>query len=426
MRTIQLSLITLVAAATMAACTVKDVDTPQLAGPSSLARTIVMTADRDTLVQDGVQEAAISLKAQVQPGQSENVRLRAQVFVDGVAQDFGTLSNKNPITPTTIFYRAPAAPTNAAGQTATTVTIVVTPDDQGDFRSEFSRQIDLRLIPPGVILPTNPNLAPNFTFNPSAPQVMTAVTFDATSTTNQGASCGAACTYSWNFGDGTTATGQTTTHQFRSIGNFAVTLTVTDSRGASQTTTKVVPVAAGTPPTAAFTTSPANPTENQDIFFNASDSTPAAGRTITKYEWTFGDGDSASGVIVVHRYAAPGNYSVQLTVTDDAGTVDRDTRNLQVGVTATGPNPSAALAVSPASPKPGATASFNASASRPGSGANIVSYTFNYGDNTPEEVVTNPLQTHIYVSAGTYTATVTVRDSLGRTASAQQTVVVAP
>ena len=118
MRTTTFSLITIVAAATMAACTVKDVDTPPMAGPSSLARTIIMTADRDTLLQDGLQEAAIRLTAQVQPGQSENVRLRAQVFVDGVAQDFGTLSNKNPITPTTIFYRAPAAPTTACRPSA--------------------------------------------------------------------------------------------------------------------------------------------------------------------------------------------------------------------------------------------------------------------------------------------------------------------
>src|SRR5687767_15800285 len=95
MRTIKLSLIAAIAATAVAGCTVKDVDTPAFSGPSSMARTIVMTADRDTLFQDGVSEAAIRLTAQVQPGQSENVRLRAQVFVDGVAQDFGTLSNKN-------------------------------------------------------------------------------------------------------------------------------------------------------------------------------------------------------------------------------------------------------------------------------------------------------------------------------------------
>ena len=165
-----------------------------MSGPSSLARTIVMVADRDTLLQDGSQEAAIRLTAQVQPGQSENVRLRAQVFVDGVAQDFGTLSNKSPITPTTIFYRAPAAPTTVGGQVPTTVTIAVTPDDSGDFRGETTRTIDLRLIPPGVILPTNPNLAANFTFSPAAPKVMDIVSFDASTTTNNGASCATACT----------------------------------------------------------------------------------------------------------------------------------------------------------------------------------------------------------------------------------------
>ena len=426
MRMIKLSVIAAVAATAFAGCTVKDVDTPPLAGPSTMARTIVMTADRDTLVQDGVQEAAIRLTALVQPGQSENVRLRAQVFVDGVAQDFGTLSNKNPITPTTIFYRAPAAPTTAGGQVPTTVTIVVTPDDSGDFRAEVSRSLDLRLIPPGVLLPTNPNLAPNFTFTPIAPQVMTTVTFDATSTTNNGAACATACTYAWNFGDGTTATGITTTHQFRTVGNFATALTVTDSRGASANVVKTVPVGAGTPPTAVFTVSPQNPGIDQDVFFNATQSVPAAGRTITKYEWSFGDGQFATGVVVTHRYSAPGVYQVQLTNTDDAGSIGRSAPlSLTVGPTV-GPTPTATLSVSPTSPKPGQVASFNASGSRPGSGANIVSYTFNWGDGSPEEVVTNPLQSHVYVAAGTFTATVTVRDSLGRTASAQVTVIVAP
>ena len=93
MRTIQLSVIAALAATAFGACTIKDVETPAFSGPSSMARTIIMTADRDTLLQDGVSEAAIRITAQVQPGQSENVRLRAQVFVDGVAQDFGTLSN---------------------------------------------------------------------------------------------------------------------------------------------------------------------------------------------------------------------------------------------------------------------------------------------------------------------------------------------
>ncbi len=88
--------------------------------------------------------------------------------------------------------------------------------------------------------------------------------------------------------------------------------------------------------------------------------------------------------------------------------------------------PTAALTVAPASPKPGQNANFNASGSLPGSGANITSYTFNWGDGSPEEVHTNPLQSHVYTNAGTFVATVTVTDSLGRTKAAQVTVTVAP
>jgi PKD repeat protein len=425
MRSTKLSLIAALAATAFAACTVKDVDTPPLAGPSSLARTIIMVADRDTLVQDGVSEAAIRLSAVVQPGQSENVRLRAQVSVDGVPQDFGTLSNKNPITPTTIFYRAPAPPPTGGAQVATTVTIMVTPDDSGDFRGEFVRQLDLRLIPLGVILPTNPNLVPNFTVSPDPPKVMDVVTFDASGTTNGGAACASVCTYAWDFGDGTTAAGLVVTHQFRRVGTFLVKLTATDARGASAVRQLALSVGQGDPPTASFTTSPATPGVNQDIFFNATGSRAVAPRTIVSYEWVFGDGNFASGSIVTHRYTAPGNYSISLTVTDDAGSIDRDERTLQVGPTV-GAEPVADLQCTPSSPKPNQVMACNASASRPSAGSNIVSYTFNWGDGGPEEVHTNPLQTHTYVAPGTFVVTLTVRDSSGKSAFKQQTVTVTP
>jgi PKD repeat protein len=426
MRTTQLSLVAIVAAATLAACNVNEVDTPALSGPSSLSRIIIMQADRDTLVQDGVSEAAIRLTASVQPGQSENVRLRAQVFVDGVAQDFGTLSNKFPITPTTIFYRAPAAPTAAGGQIPTTVTIAVTPDDQGDFRSEISRQLDIRLIPPGVILPTNPNLVAAFTFTPAAPQVMTVVSFNASTSTNGGTACNAACTYDWDFGDGTTASGQAVTHQFRTVGNFQTRLTVTDNRGASAFSVQTIAVAPGTPPGTQFTVSPQNPGVNQDVFFNATQAAPAPGRTIVNYEWSFGDGNFGRGVVTSHRYTAPGQYQVQLTTTDDAGTIGRSTPTTVTVGAAVGPEPTADLECSPASPKPNQPMSCNGSGSRPGSGSNIVSYTFNWGDGSPIEVHTNPVQSHVYTGPGTFTVTLEVRDSLGRTAFAQVEVTVAP
>ena len=330
MRTIKLSVIAALAATALAGCTVKDVDTPQMAGPSSLARTILMSIDRDTLLQDGVQEAAIKLTANVQPGQSENVRLRAQVFVDGVAQDYGTLSNKNPITPTTIFYRAPAA--TAGVQVPTTVTIAVTPDDSGDFRGEFTRTVDLRLIPPGVILPTNPSLVANFTFQPAAPRILDTVTFNASTSTNGGSACGVNCTYTWNFGDGTTSTGVVTTHQYRTVGTYPATLTVTDQRGAQTSKTIPVPVGAGAPPTAAFTFSPTEPEPGKSVFFNASQSKAADGRVLTDYFWDFGDGTTASGAAVTHTYPNAGTYVVTLKVTDDARTFAVASQQVTVAV----------------------------------------------------------------------------------------------
>ncbi len=52
---------------------------------------------------------------------------------------------------------------------------------------------------------------------------------------------GSIASYAWDFGDGQTASGQTTTHQFAS-GTWTVRLTVTDTAGRTATTTKTVTV----------------------------------------------------------------------------------------------------------------------------------------------------------------------------------------
>ena len=67
-------------------------------------------------------------------------------------------------------------------------------------------------------------------------------------------------------------------------------------------------------PVASFTSS----ISGRMVTVDGSTSTDADGSIVT-YAWTFGDGETASGVTANHEYAAAGSYTVTLTVTDDDG-----------------------------------------------------------------------------------------------------------
>ena len=46
---------------------------------------------------------------------------------------------------------------------------------------------------------------------------------------------------------------------------------------------------------------------------------------IITYDWSFGDGTSASGITTSHKYTHEGRYPVSLTVHDDQGATNTDT-----------------------------------------------------------------------------------------------------
>jgi PKD repeat protein len=186
------------------------------------------------------------------------------------------------------------------------------------------------------------------------------------------------------------------------------------------------------------------------------DGSPSTGQSpIVSWQWQFGDGRNASGMVVQHAFAAPGTFAVQLTVTDQRGQTNTATSQILVlppptGVPTQTPLPTATLPPPPTNqppvpptatnvPPPTATpppeivppqASVNApsigyigepvkidaSGSRPGSSP-IVSYTWSFGNGTGQPASPNPTITATYNTTGMYEITVVVADSNGQTSS---------
>ena len=304
-------------------CTMKKQEAPPLTGPSELGTSVIVQVSPDTLQQDGASQSLVTVTARDTAGQPKaNVPMRAEITVAGVTTDFGSLSARNIVTDSsgkaTLIYTAPPAPPLGAN-TNIIVGIQVTPTGT-DFGNAYPRSASIRLVPPGIVGPPPSPLLPAFTA-PSAttgnPSVFTATVTDSAGNdaTSQVAS------YSWDFGDGDTAGGQTATHAYSSPGSFAVTLTITDLLGRVAHATRTVTVGPGTLPTATFVFSPTPVQAGQTVNFNASGSTAEPGHRLTTFSWNFGDGTlvETSGPIATHVFAKTGTYTVTLKVTDDAG-----------------------------------------------------------------------------------------------------------
>jgi len=159
----------------------------------------------------------------------------------------------------------------------------------------------------------------------------------------------------WTFGDGTppvvcvltSPTCLSVTHQYQGGGTFVLSLTVTDSLGASGTATRQIVVNApplvkptvgltssmGANPSFGVVTMPPGANTGQRVAFDASGShadgvAPGAGSPpggITNYAWDYGDGATQSGASLsnpTHTYTLPGVYVARVTVTATNGTTN--------------------------------------------------------------------------------------------------------
>jgi PKD repeat protein len=430
------------AAVALSGCTVKKTETPDPTGPSELGLSLQLQLETDVLVMDGVSKSELTITARDSNGQLRNdVDVRVEVTSGGqIVDTAGRLSNKNVRTGQAgtglakVTYTAPNSPPNQSSDTGNMgVTLIATPIGT-DYRGALARQVDIRLVPQGVVLPASGYPMPKFTFSPTKPGEEQDVIFDAATSIaacqanpadpNNAASCtpasGTITSFQWDFGNGQTASGMRVTTRFANRGSYTVKLIVTNDRGFSNQVSQTVDVAGVNGPTATFTLSPDAPGVNQQVFLDGNASKAEPGRTLTRYDWNFGDGGSGSGATESHRFTRAGAFTVSLTVTDSAGKTGNASKSVTVGNTIV---PTAAFTVSPQTIAVGQSAFFDATVSTATPGRTITRYEWNFGDNVPVE---GARVEKVFSRAGGYTVTLTVTDSNGATDTETKTVTVNP
>ncbi|MGQ4554504.1 PKD domain-containing protein [Halobellus sp. GM3] len=215
--------------------------------------------------------------------------------------------------------------------------------------------------------------------------------------------------------------GEEVTHTYDEHGTKAVTLNVTDSRGNSSTATTYVHVADVSPPSAVaganvtITDGNLSVDEGDAVEFNASGSSKN-GTDLAGYEWSFPDfseDDQAaeqSGETVTYRFSpgeqnGPGNYTVTLTVTDEAGNENSTT----LTVTVNDVTPPSADAGSDIVAERGEPFAFDGT----GSTDNAELDTYVWDVPRLSENLTGATPTHTFDRVGRYNVTLTANDTSG-------------
>ncbi len=130
--------------------------------------------------------------------------------------------------------------------------------------------------------------------------------------------------FRWDFGDGGTAEGINPSHAYGRPGTYEVKLTITDDSGtrtASAIDTAEVRVNAPPKAAAGKDIQAFCGGAHDDVIFDGSKSYDPDGDPLS-FNWNFGDGSTAEGPVVTHKYLKPGIYEVRLIINDNTGTTN--------------------------------------------------------------------------------------------------------
>ena len=297
------------------ACAVDNQEAPALAGPSGFAQSLSVTAAPQVLSRDGSSMSTISVIARNADGSP--MAGRRLLF----SAPAGTLVTSEVLTANdgraSVVYIAPSP-----NEPVTAVEISVTPIEAGDRANTHGSSVVLELRGPNVPVA-------NFTFEPSDASVLDLISFDASTSRLANAPCLAGCSYSWDFGDGSSGTGLGVSHAFSSAGVFNVTLTVTSlAGGTTGSVTKPVRIAVPPAPTAVLTFNPLSPAAGQTIVFSSASVLPlgvSISRHIFEIDGVSIDQGTTSSYTQTGGFAAATSHQVTLTIVDNYGRTSRST-----------------------------------------------------------------------------------------------------
>lgn len=182
-------------------------------------------------------------------------------------------------------------------------------------------------VAPSFEAPTGMHPLAAFTYNPCVQCAAPGDVVFFNANTSRGGN-GPVVSYTWDFGDGSPmvkTNSSSQTHDFLQAlpGKWQVALTVQDSSSMTDTISQLVLFNVAPD----FTIRPFQPAAGFPVTFNASNTRIYQGPTPTSplFQWSFGDGSNGTGVLVVHKYLAPGPYRILLTVatTDGAPTISK-------------------------------------------------------------------------------------------------------
>lgn len=226
-----------------------------------------------------------------------------------------------------------------------------------------------------------------------------AVDFDASLSSDPD---GDPLTYTWDFGDGSTATGVSPSHVFQSTGTYTVKLTVSDGQASTESIVTIFAGIGNEAPIAVFDATPTTGDAPLLVSFDASGSSDPDDDPLT-YSWAFGDGTTGVGVSPTHTYVNGGVYTATLTVSDGQAST---TATKTITVIAPNVGPTASFTATPTSGDAALLVNFNASGSSDPEN-DPLTYSWTFGDGGTGTGVS---PSHTYVTAGVYTATLTVSD----------------